>query len=446
MDGVKTLVRTVARSFFSNPKQILIIDALLIHSVLNVEDIASLLTSQQKEIRKLLAPLRQAQLIHSQTKSEIKLGQNRPSNRDYYYINFRHAVDAINYRITALMDKVQDLYKRKENRKEWRCPRCKSEYEAMDVLRYQSATGFSCEKCGYELEQTPQAKSAANMIGHEKHSALMDQLSAINSLLQQVSRQPVPQNEFDTAWAKKKDVPKKDGQNTRAEYIPAANIKTAKSGHTGPETIKAESLGIVLTTGAEHSAEDQRQREKRKAELALQNQLPVWHTSSTVDEVKKGTKAEPGDSLKAEDEDEKKPIANEDGEDGVDDDEMAEYVREMQRERAEAARKAAEEDLSSEDDDESVGVPSTIASTPRHTGSTPASLSQPPNSLPRTNGLKRQYDFDSPASSDANTPAAATPSADGSDREAKRVKRTPPKSALAVKAEEDDEDDFEDAM
>lgn len=461
MEEVKTLIRTVVRSFYSNPKQILIIDALLIHSVLHADDLNILLSTQQKEIRKLVAPMKKAQLLDSHSKVEAKIGQSRGASRDYYYIPFHPAIDAIKYRITKLTDRVKELYQPEAERKEWRCPRCKSEYDTFQVLTYHNDEGFSCEKCGTTLEETPQAKDAAGMIGHEKHSRLMDQLNKILSLMQQVDRLQVPENDFDTAWEKKKEVPRERGQYARRDYVPVqGTIKVAKAGRTGPEKIKAETLGVSLTNGEDHDAADEARREAKKAELAKQNILPVWHTQSTVSGVNAGgAKSEAalgnGDTLKKEEgSDEKKLVANEQ-------DDLAAYRAEMQREREEAERKAAEEDLESDegDEDDFEDVISTGAGTPIPGTATPVWPSQQQQQPPvGINGVKREFDTDSGPSSDANTPAAGSPSAvDDGQREAKRVKfengadvgtgvGTTGSAAVKLEESDDEEDDFEDAM
>jgi transcription initiation factor TFIIE subunit alpha len=462
MDAAKTLIRTVVRSFFSNQKQILIIDALLIHSVLHADDLNILLATQQKEIRKLVTSLKQAHLLDTHSKVEAKVGQSRGASRDYYYIPFHPAIDAIKWRIMKLTDKVKELYKPESERKEWRCPRCKSEYDTFQVLAYGNDETFACEKCGATLEETPQAKNAAGMVGHEKHSRLMDQLSKILSLMQQVDRLQIPENDFETAWEKRKEVPRERGQHARKEYVSVpGDIKVAKTGRTGPEQIKAETLGVSLTSGEEHDAADQARREAKKAELAKQNMLPVWHTQSTVSgggaaAVKPEDPLPNGDFLKKEEDlDEKKPLMDEQ-------DDLAAYRAEMQREREEAVRKAAEEDLESDDGDEDSfeDVISTGVGTPLPGTATPASSSQQqPHVPPASNGVKREFDSDSGPSSDANTPAAGTPSAfDGSEREGKRVKFENGIDAgkdgilsglAAVKKEDesnDDDEDFEDAL
>ena len=297
------------------------------------------------------------------------------------------------------------------------------------------------------------------MIGHEKHSKLMDQLSKILALMQQVDHLHVPENDFDTAWEKKKEVPRERGQHARREYVTLpGTIKVAKAGRTGPEQVKAEALGVNLTTGEEHDAADEARRAAKKAELAKQNMLPVWHTQSTVSTIGAGTvKAEDAQGnghlfKKEESIDEKKPVVDEQ-------DDLAAYLAEMKREREEAERKAAEEDLESDegDEDDFEDVISTGVGTPLPGIATPASSSQQQQSR-ITNGVKREFDSDSGPSSDANTPAAAgTPSTNGdSDREAKRVKfegkgnsrvgETSGSIAIKREVESEDDEDFEDAL
>ncbi|KAH8425561.1 uncharacterized protein LDX57_003311 [Aspergillus melleus] len=62
MDLANTLIRSVARAFYET-RHILVVDALFIHSVLHVEDLAFLLGMQQKDLRKLCAKLREDRLI-----------------------------------------------------------------------------------------------------------------------------------------------------------------------------------------------------------------------------------------------------------------------------------------------------------------------------------------------------------------------------------------------
>src|SRR3978361_1886122 len=150
MEAARELLRTAVRTFFTHPKQILIIDAILLHSVLQMDDLNILLQSQPKDIRALLHPLKTARLISTSTKVEQKVTGAKPSAREYYYCPFHPAIDAIKYKIARLRKKVEALYQQDENtkRKDWRCPRCKAEYEELDILDKVNEDGFYCDRCG----------------------------------------------------------------------------------------------------------------------------------------------------------------------------------------------------------------------------------------------------------------------------------------------------------
>jgi transcription initiation factor TFIIE subunit alpha len=62
MDLAKTLIRSVMRAFYET-KQVLVVDALLVHSALRDDDLAHLLGMQTKELRKLCAKLDEHRLL-----------------------------------------------------------------------------------------------------------------------------------------------------------------------------------------------------------------------------------------------------------------------------------------------------------------------------------------------------------------------------------------------
>ncbi len=62
MELAQQLIRSIARAFYE-PRHILIIDALTVHSTLWVDDLATLLNTNAKEMRKMAAPLRDDKLV-----------------------------------------------------------------------------------------------------------------------------------------------------------------------------------------------------------------------------------------------------------------------------------------------------------------------------------------------------------------------------------------------
>ena len=450
MDAAKVLIRTAVRTFYST-KHILVIDALMIHSVLHADELSILLSSQPKDVRRLVGPLRAARILHTHGRTEAKVGSTRGTTREYYYIPFHIAIDAIKYRVMKLKRKIEELYQVDAVRKDWRCPVCKAEYDELEVLDSVNSECFACHRCGNTLVPTEQAAEPSG--GHEKIKRLNMQLQKLEDLIDSVDQQKIPANAFEDAWESKKEVPREKAAHISNQYI-TLRSNQSKARNVAEHT-DANALNINLTSGAEQAAEEEVKKEQRKAELAKQNQLPVWHTASAVAGNIPGIKAGDtvvanGNALKNYEEDEKKPeLAMQD--------ELEAYLVEMRREKEEAAKRAAEEDAEDDDDDEEEEedfedvVSTTGLGTPIPGLSTPAS-----SQVASTNGVKRELEYDSGVSSDANTPAAPTPAGDvTAERDTKRVKFENERDGSNVRGaplgapgdgDSDEEEDFEDAM
>ncbi|KAG2411728.1 hypothetical protein HFD88_009284 [Aspergillus terreus] len=434
MDLANTLIRSVVRAFYET-RHILVVDALFIHSVLHAEDLAFLLGMQQKDLRKLCAKLREDRLIAVSTRAEIRDGATRPVNREYYYIPLHPVIDAIKYKVSRLTSTIKAQYTPSEERKEYICLRCGSEWTELDVLSLYSDEGFECQNCGAILERTEDVKGAEGIdrTGHEKNSKLMAQLDSMLKLLKQIDSVEIPPNDFDTAWDHKVDVVRNQAIHpTRAAVVVPSKQQEAVRGNLKTDSAALE---ISLTSSEEKSAAEQAEEAARKAAVEKQNALPVWHTHSTVSTTagNVGVKTEAGVDIKPEikEEEDQKPALD------ALDDKVAAYYAEMERERALQAQEdasSADEDDSDEFDEEFEDVGGLSASdtaSPAVTGGAP---SHAPTSAPST-GIKRELDTDSGTS--APQTAAATPSNGTDEPAAKKIKNS------EVKKEESDEDDEE---
>ncbi|KAH8696008.1 putative transcription factor TFIIE complex alpha subunit [Talaromyces proteolyticus] len=437
MDVANSLVRSVVRAFYET-RQILVVDALFIHSVLHAEDLAHLLGMQQKDLRKLCARLREDRLIAVHTRSEIREGSTRPVNRDYYYIPLHPVIDAIKFRVLRLTSTIKAQYTPSEDRKEYICTQCGAEWTELDVLSLYNEEGFECQHCGHILQPTEDVRGTDGLdrTGHEKNSKLMVQLDSIMSLLKQIDATDIPMNDFDSAWDHRIDVVRNQQTHPSKPAIAAAvKQPTAVRGTT---KIDATAIEISLQSSAEKSAAEQAAEVARKAAIEKQNALPVWHTHSTVSTGAGNAgqiKGETGIDVKTgiKDEEEQKPTI-----DALDD--IAAYYAEIAKAKAEEASSADED---SEDDDEfedvgdisgtgsAVGTPAAVMSGGLGPTSAPAMGASP------MTGIKRELDSESGSS--APQTAAGTPATPADDGPlAKRVK-----TEEIVKEEESDEDDEE---
>lgn len=286
----------------------------------------------------------------------------RPINKEYCFIDFHATIDAIKYRVFSLTEKVKELYKPTQEKKDFYCPKCKAQWTQLEVLDRVGPMGFECHRCGEVLEREEQ--EAEDSAGHEKQSRLMSQLDPFINMLQKIDSQDVPINDFEKAISMQVVVQRERSNVTK----PVATVNQTKSLSNSAGDVTNAPLDVSVITGMETTAAEKAEEAKRKAGVAAQNALPVWHTTSTVTGERtvsqKDSEAHTnGTSLTKEEEDEKKDH-------GALDDELTAYYAQLAQEKEKEAREEQEEDASSGDEDdefEDVEVGGSNISTPMST-------------------------------------------------------------------------------
>ena len=402
------------------------------------------------------------------SRQETREGQTRAISKDYYYIDFHATIDAIKYRIFHLTEKVKDLYKPSQEKKDYHCPRCHAQWTQLDVLDRISRKGeFLCHRCDSVLERDD--VSAADMAGHERQSKLYAQLEKLLQLMPQIDAQTIPKNDFDTAFSLAIPIIRDETINPLRKTEPVdtgRGVPTAVKGVNTP----AAPLEVSLTTTSERQAAD-RAEAQRKADLAAQNALPVWHTASTVtgevtalgnkERERLATHPNGLPSTAPKDEpDEKKEVH-------VLHDELAAYYAQMAQEREKEAREDRDADSTDDDDEfEDVGIGASGVATPSSSMSGAVNGSKAPsrNGTGPANGggsagrSKRPSESGSSAPGTNTSTPAASGMVEGSGRSpAKRIKLDPEvnlangeeEAVVVDKADKDSDEDeveFEDAL
>ncbi len=388
----------------------------------------------------------------SHSRLETREGQQRPINKDYYYVDFHATIDAIKYRIFRLTQKVQDMYKPSEEKKDFYCPRCKARWTELEVVDKPCPMGFLCHRCDGLLEREP---DAGDSTGHAKQSRLMSQLDGLLKMLQQVDSEDIPSNDFDTALSLAISVDRDKNVHPLQQRVPfnAPNPPPAAVKGMTAQPIAAQ-LDVSVTTSSERTTAEQAAEAQRKANIAAQNVLPVWHTTSTVTgettvAKKDGEQQANGGALLKEEENE--------GKVSTEDEQLDAYYAEIEREREKEER---EREAASDDDDEGDfedvlgtsqnGTPSSsMSGTPKG-----SQISQPNGSVKR----KGSESGSSAPATNTSTPAGSAQAIEEGDVPVpKKVKfENQQDGASAVKSEagkqldndsdEDEEADFEDAL
>jgi transcription initiation factor TFIIE subunit alpha len=139
--------------------------------------------------------------------------------------------------------------------------------------------GFLCHNCGNPLDFFPNDPEAAESNG--PLGVFNEQFGWLINALRDIDKSTVPETSKEAALAEKVPVPEEKThgiQGPRFDLAPTKVMPTAVRGiNTGPEKVE-----ISITTNSETTAAQQAAAAELKARLASQNQLPEWHTRSTV--------------------------------------------------------------------------------------------------------------------------------------------------------------------
>ena len=340
------------------------------------------------------------------------------------------------------------MYKPSEEKKDYKCPTCKAQWTQLEVLDKVGPMGFECHRCGGLLEREELTEGAST--GHEKQSRLMSQLEGLLKMLQQIDSEEIPNNDFDTAFSLAVPIPRDAHIHSGQRTQPLGQAAGPPAAVKGLTQVTAAPLDVSVTTSSERTAAESAAEAQRKADVAAQNILPVWHTTSTVtgERTVAGKESEQqvnGTSSKEEDEDKKDYDGLNEG--------VAAYYAQLAKEQEQEAREDREADESSGDDEEDfedVGIVASAIGTP----SSSMSADRPLNG-----GMQlKASESGSSVPTDTSTPAASGLLIDDEDAPlVKKVKFESLQNGIGMRAgggegvekdSEEDEDDaeFEDAL
>lgn len=346
---------------------------------------------------------------------ELKEGNPRPTNRTWYYINYRQTIDAIKWRVYNIDKEVQGNTIPANEKKEYFCTHCKAEWTLMEALDNAGPDGFLCHRCAHTLT----FEADRNSGGHEQSTRLNDQFKFIGELLPQIDARQIPECDFDRAFAKHRPIVRDETHQLAPTFAVDAdgNRPMAVKGltNTGPQ-----SIAVNFSTSAGPSEAEREAERARKEKIAKQNALPSWMSNSTVTGDSFTGDAAADAAITKKEADEKaaasKPLVDSSASAQIDD--IFEKLKAEQA--AERAREAAEEEdddeFSEEEEDEDLGLEDVPA-----TGNT-SSLGTPAIKQEASGTVSREVE-----SSD--------------ERQAKRVKMEP-----QVKKEEDSDEDEDEEL
>lgn len=279
-DTVRSLIRFVVRGFYSK-SCVLILDAVLLHSVLSEDDLNYLLGIQRKELRSLCNKLVDDRLLANHIQKEEN-AQLRLTTRTYYYIHITEAIDAIKWKVHSVVSRIKEEMTKYGNPQGYVCPRCSRQYSQIDAISLLSddKSSFICDTCGGVLVEDDSNKQAS--IRQARLEKLMEQIDPIITYLKRIDDSHVEDNTFESALFK--SVPAQS--STSASYALSNHIMSTNRNSlalsAGMDNSKSQAtLHVSITANDENYEKEQQAREERRQKLQ-QNVLPSWHSSGSV--------------------------------------------------------------------------------------------------------------------------------------------------------------------
>lgn len=230
------------------------------------EELAARLGIGPKDLAKAANQLIKDQLVSVYLRSELKPGAFKATQRTYYFIDYKHCVDVIKWRMWKMSKVLDDKQRNVIDGQGYVCPRCKKTYSTLDISGLSmTTTSFLCEICGTPLNDNE------NDIEVQKNKDRMQRLNSqtlvIKKNLQKAEQIVVPP--FDIAkWV--------------AINMPLENAVDSSDG-LAVATGGAREAAVTVQLAEEGDLEAKKRLQEQQAQAKRQaNALPVWIAQSTV--------------------------------------------------------------------------------------------------------------------------------------------------------------------
>ncbi|PKI84355.1 hypothetical protein MVES1_001716 [Malassezia vespertilionis] len=278
MDAIRRLVQVVVRLFYDDG-HILLMDQLVSVAAIPTDVLARRVGLQPRDLGALAAKMVEDNLvsIHRSQENRDSL-MARAFSRTYYYIDYKHFLDVIKWRMMAMRRHIDTKLRNGLDNKGYVCLRCRRSYSALEVghLLNFSRNVFVCETpgCNTELVDNEDAEDVRR--SKDTLTRFNEQLYVVQQALRSVEGVALPPMDIH-AWLAKHaatqpwvhEMPRDDKQ-----FVPGAAPRPTQKG----PSVRVEMSGSDPTAELEKQQERVREEDKQRA----QNMLPAWHLASTV--------------------------------------------------------------------------------------------------------------------------------------------------------------------
>ncbi|KAN0051037.1 hypothetical protein ACTA71_006804 [Dictyostelium dimigraforme] len=187
------LVKMVIRAFYPDEYAVIIDGLLREKKRIKDEDLALKLRIQQKYVRKILMDLKGDSMVKSSdVKVEAKGPNERSSTHLLWYIDYKHIIDIVKYKLYMFRKKMESVKVQKIDVQTYKCQTCHKIYTALDIpkLLNMETGALACEICDGDLEEELNNESLTQTAKHQ--SDLFSQLRKIIEQLKKTEGHNIP--------------------------------------------------------------------------------------------------------------------------------------------------------------------------------------------------------------------------------------------------------------
>jgi len=185
---VNDLLRLVTHAFHSEECSVMV-DALLRENrCVKDEELAAVLKLHQKQVRKWLSEMKAGSIVKSENRQkEARQQGERPTTHLYWYIDYKHFVDTIKYRLHKISRQFEDEKSLQVQLQMYVCTKCKMGYDALQAAEL-AQTGWTCAECGGEIEELSSNEGVSKT--HNRLKAFYAQIKQIIELVKHINDNP----------------------------------------------------------------------------------------------------------------------------------------------------------------------------------------------------------------------------------------------------------------
>ncbi|KAJ2080481.1 hypothetical protein H4R24_003047 [Coemansia sp. RSA 988] len=281
LETVQKLVDVVARTFYKD-EFVLALDYLNRHEIARSDVLARYLRVKTKEIYRIYNELEKHKLVKLMVRTD-DMGENqlyqRRGKQRYYYIDYKHFVDVVKWRMYKLQVQVRMKMDKEQQNLGYDCPGCERHFTVLEAVPLVDPLThlFRCDYCGEELVDHTSPELAQQ--SQKEFSRIMEQFKTIIDLLRKTDSIVLP-------------------APTPLSKVPVPDLSGDMDANGGkPGGAAGKELGIARNTGAGNDdtviefapdltpKELARIRESELEKKLRQNALPAWHIWSSVSGV-----------------------------------------------------------------------------------------------------------------------------------------------------------------